>query len=415
MTTRLRSEAGVTLIHVAISLLVLMGLSSFVLDYGVVWLARGQAQNAADAGALAGAIARAFDDFDNPPEADGKAAVAARETALLNPTVGDGTFGDPVVTWECPASAIGGVAGTGCVQVDVHRDGSNNSTPLDTFFLKMFNVESLNVRATATAQASVANAVDCLRPFAVPDLFTNNRAPDEEYNHYKTNNPGKGDVLPDFDVYTAPTATDPGTGYTVARDYGTRVTLKLGNPSGSNPPTPGWFMPIDVPRADGTSAQGGARYRANIASCNATTVDLGDYLNTENGVMIGPTDQGFRALYDQDPGADWDEDEEVIVGSCAPACGPFSPRIIALAVFDTELFHYSSTRPGGGNGFAYCPGGGTCVKIVNFIGFFVDEITPGGDIIGYLVRYPGVLSSTPNPNAAIGPQSAFTTVITLVR
>ena len=47
---------------VAIQILVLTALSAFVLDYGLLWLGRRQAQNAADAGALAGSIALAKDD-----------------------------------------------------------------------------------------------------------------------------------------------------------------------------------------------------------------------------------------------------------------------------------------------------------------------------------------------------------------
>src|SRR5712691_10731117 len=78
---RLRSEDGVSLIHVGMVLLVLMGFSTFVLDYGVLWLARGQAQNAADAGALAGAIARGFDETANPPSANGAAYQSAYNTA----------------------------------------------------------------------------------------------------------------------------------------------------------------------------------------------------------------------------------------------------------------------------------------------------------------------------------------------
>ena len=39
----------------------------FVVDHGVMWIARAQAQNSADAGALAGAVTRGFDDFANPP------------------------------------------------------------------------------------------------------------------------------------------------------------------------------------------------------------------------------------------------------------------------------------------------------------------------------------------------------------
>src|SRR5205814_10269125 len=60
-------ERGAIFIQVAISIIALTAFTAFVVDYGVLWVARGQAQNAADAGALAGAIALAFDDVDYPP------------------------------------------------------------------------------------------------------------------------------------------------------------------------------------------------------------------------------------------------------------------------------------------------------------------------------------------------------------
>ncbi len=62
-----KCERGAILIQVAISIMALTAFTAFVVDYGVLWVARGQAQNAADAGALAGAIALAFDDVDYPP------------------------------------------------------------------------------------------------------------------------------------------------------------------------------------------------------------------------------------------------------------------------------------------------------------------------------------------------------------
>ncbi len=62
-----RSQEGAVFVQVGIALFVLMAFNVFVLDYGMLWVARGQAQNAADAGALAGAVARGFDDFDDPP------------------------------------------------------------------------------------------------------------------------------------------------------------------------------------------------------------------------------------------------------------------------------------------------------------------------------------------------------------
>ena len=59
--TSLRSNRGAILLNVATGLMVFIGVTAFVVDYGVMWVGRGQAQNAADAGALAGAVAMAFD------------------------------------------------------------------------------------------------------------------------------------------------------------------------------------------------------------------------------------------------------------------------------------------------------------------------------------------------------------------
>ena len=66
-------ERGAVLVQVAIAILVLTAMATFVVDHGVLWVSRGQAQNAADAGALSGAIARAYDELTNPPASNGKA------------------------------------------------------------------------------------------------------------------------------------------------------------------------------------------------------------------------------------------------------------------------------------------------------------------------------------------------------
>ncbi len=49
------------LVHTALVLIGLMALSTFVVDYGILWASRRQAQNAADAGALAGAVHMLYD------------------------------------------------------------------------------------------------------------------------------------------------------------------------------------------------------------------------------------------------------------------------------------------------------------------------------------------------------------------
>src|SRR5262245_56166235 len=77
-TNRVDDERGAVLIQVAVSLLALLALSSFVFDYGVMWASRGQAQTAADAGALSGALSLAF---DSPTDQEGARARAIAVTA----------------------------------------------------------------------------------------------------------------------------------------------------------------------------------------------------------------------------------------------------------------------------------------------------------------------------------------------
>ena len=67
----MRNEQGAITIHVAIALIALLAFSSFVIDYGVLWVSRRQAQNAADAGALAGAVSLIRDGGATPTATTG--------------------------------------------------------------------------------------------------------------------------------------------------------------------------------------------------------------------------------------------------------------------------------------------------------------------------------------------------------
>src|SRR5215203_4533611 len=60
----LPSDRGAVLVQTALVLVAMMAFASFAVDYGVLWTSRRQAQNAADAAALAGAVALAFDSAD---------------------------------------------------------------------------------------------------------------------------------------------------------------------------------------------------------------------------------------------------------------------------------------------------------------------------------------------------------------
>ncbi len=79
-------ERGAALLQMTIAMLAITAFSTFVMDYGVFWVARRQAQNAADAGALAGAIGVAFGEDPSP---GGAAMLASQAAARANAVWGE--------------------------------------------------------------------------------------------------------------------------------------------------------------------------------------------------------------------------------------------------------------------------------------------------------------------------------------
>ena len=66
---RWRSDRGAIIIHVAVAMLGLLAFSAFSIDHGLMMVSRSQAQNAANAVALAAALALAWDDPNDQPGA----------------------------------------------------------------------------------------------------------------------------------------------------------------------------------------------------------------------------------------------------------------------------------------------------------------------------------------------------------
>lgn len=396
-------ETGAVLVQVAISILVLSAFTAFVLDYGVMWLSRGQAQNAADAGALAGVVARVFDEVADPPTGSGVAYQSAWQAAQSNLVFGSAPAA--AVSWTCP----GFVDTNGrCARVDVYRDGTNGSSALPVFFARLFGAASMGVRATATAEMTPANATDCARPWAVPDKWTEVRAPVTDFNHYD-----KAKPLKNPDVYVPPTETSTGTGYTVDADFGTPMTLLFSLWDGSNPIQIGRYIPLDIPRADGTPRANGARYFANITSCNGIVTTIGQRVPTEpsKSVTRNATNTAVASLIAQDPTATWDAATKSVLHSCAPTCAPTSPRIVPLLVYDPDKFQLEY-QTYGKKQWPACAAGETCVQIVNILGFFVAGFS-AGDMVGYVTKYQS--GQRTSSGSLIGHASAFGSVVGLAR
>ena len=412
MTRRFRAagdDRGAVLIHVAIGVLVLAAFTTFVADYGLLWVSRRQAHNSADAGALAGATAFAYDEPGNYFDT-GMPKLSARQAALTNTVWGvspavnittDITF--PVVPQlDCDPDNDGL---SNCVRVEVFRNATRLN-PLPMLFGHLLGMTSQNIRASAVALVYAANQAECLKPWAVADkweeLGTPPWDPTDSFDLGVDNYRYQGENGPH----------DPGTGFRapplVPNDYATELTLKVGAPSGTI--TPGWFQALDLSSAsDSTCASAGADcYEAAIVGCAGGTWKIGDFVPKENGDMVGPTGHGTQDLINLDPFADWDPTTKRIVNSCV---GPpytcsvpgytISPRVVAIPVFDLELY----MNTGG-------PGNGT-VKIVNILGFFVDRVeNPQNSVTGYLINKKELY----NPGGGgVAGQASFLRQIMLIR
>src|SRR5262245_781237 len=260
MQSRWTNDQGAVLIQVAVALLALLALSAFVVDYGVMWASRGQAQTSADAGALAGAISLAFDSPTDQAGARARAKAMAGRNKVWGqaPSVLDSDVTFPA----CPPGAPG-LPDT-CVKVQVFRNQAR-SNALPTFFGQLAGIDAQGVRATATAQLTTGNATDCLRPWAVADRWeehweagkasTAPWTPTSVFDKYDK----KGVLDPKVtipDVYRAPSATDPGTGFTpfdangnATPEYGLQMTLKNGDSFDNL--SSGWFLGLNLPDGNG--------------------------------------------------------------------------------------------------------------------------------------------------------------------
>ena len=91
-----KNERGAILIQVAVALLALLALSSYVFDYGVMWVSKGQAQTSADAGALSAAISLAFNSSTDQAAARARAIAVGQRNRVWGqaPVIapGDVTF-----------------------------------------------------------------------------------------------------------------------------------------------------------------------------------------------------------------------------------------------------------------------------------------------------------------------------------
>ena len=440
--SRRTNERGAITIHVAISLIALLAFTSFVIDYGVMWVSKRQAQNVADSAALAGALSIMF---------DGGSALAANQAAqhfaANNPIWGQGNSAANVeVTLSSSTVALppcGAV--NGCVRVDVMRNMPDRlnvvrGAPLPTYFAQLVGLSNQGVRATATAEVSSGNQIKCILPFTVADRWADSTDENVDTSTYTydgdhaSGDPVNGwspndlyqdtlNVPPGLDTYVPPSpgttkGIGPGrhTGWTVEGDFGRQLVLKDGSVGQFSA---GWANKVDLPGSVGASD-----YRWDIKNCHETPVGIAAVgetcagypnsgttdpeaaagcLGVSSGLTVGPTEQGIEgggpggdSVVEQDPDAVWSWGVNggpggiaggVVVSAGDSTLNMASDRIRPIPIFDID--HYMQ-NPGCVNQ----AGTGCVVRVANIVGFFVEGMC---DVVKAAGRLEPGVDCAPNP------------------
>jgi len=384
-------EDGFSLVFVGLGCMAFIAASMLAIDVGMLMTARSQAQNSADAGALAGATALAFDSWTDRT-ATGPAVVNAIGGSKANIVQGSAVAIGPANV-EFPNDPVTGDPNR--VKVTVFRTASQGN-PVATLVAQYFGIRTADIVATATAEAAAANAMTCVKPFTIPDKWSERNPATKPWDsndtfsrYYQTGNK-KGQLMAPADVYVPQYdgggAANPGyTGYNTEANRGSQLVLRASTGTNINP---SFYFSLAM-----TGDTGGDDYRWNIGNCNHTIYHWGDPLVQEPGDKAGPTIQGIEDLIARDPGAYWEPSPgcNCVKNSAFPERK--SPRIFPIPLYDPDY-----RDAGQSNGRV------ASLITANWIGYFVERIQGSSDIYGRIIPIAGIRDKTYTTGTASMPK-----------
>ena len=305
--SQFRNERGSVLALVTLLLIVFLGLAALAIDLGLLFVARGEAQRAADAAAHAGA-----GHFISAPQDE----EGARDQAIA--------FGERNLVRGQPASIdryedIDVDLDDQLVRVRAHRI-TERGNPVSTLFAGVLGFRTTDVAASAAAQVMTAAMAECVLPMALPDRWceegdgsncdrlanqSDNWDPDDDGDFYIpwVQNP---EADPEDWVYNQNR-----TGYSNL-DRGLEMTLRP-EPSGQGNQSdtrwnPSWWNAFRFPEEDSGGQGGGTdRFRDRVLGCrdNDPLVGVGSDVAVEPGNFGNPAKGAFDDLIAQDAQAVW--------------------------------------------------------------------------------------------------------------
>jgi Flp pilus assembly protein TadG len=372
-----KGEEGFSLVFVGLGLMGFLAVSMLAIDVGMLMTARNQAQNSADAAALAGATSLAFDSWDDRTPT-GPAVTNAILAGQANQVMAAQVSVTPADI-EFPTDPAGE---PNRVMATVRRSASTGN-PVSTLIAQYFGIKTADIVAVATAEASNANAMTCVKPFTIPDKWSERNpttkpwSADETFERYYQTGNKKGQLMTPADVYvpqyTNGVANAGYTGYNTEDNRGQQLVLRASTGTNINP---SFYYSLAM-----TSDTGGDDYRWNISNCNTSIYKWGDPLVQEPGDKAGPTIQGIEELIARDPGAYWDTVSNSVKNSAFAERK--SPRIFPIPLYDPDY-----RDAGQANGRV------ASLITANWIGYFVERVQGSSEIYGRIIPIAGIRDKT---------------------
>src|SRR5712692_6855025 len=174
-----KNERGVSLVMVSVGMVMLLALAGLAIDLVSLYLGRSEAQRSADAAALAGATV-----FVTSGCTSGGSGCSLTQTAATNEAISVGNKN--LVGGVNPGIQTSDVTfnfsipGDPRITVTVQRTAARGN-PMPTFFAKIFGVSTVDVSATATAEAYTpgnsngpAVGLSCVKPWLLPNCDPTN-------------------------------------------------------------------------------------------------------------------------------------------------------------------------------------------------------------------------------------------------
>jgi hypothetical protein len=363
-------ERGISYVFVGIGMVAFMAATTLGIDVGMVMTARSQAQNSADMGALAGAVALAFNSATDQTSG-GPAVQSAVNTAEANLVIGQA----PSVETSDITFPLDPSGQPTRIHVNVFRTAARGNA-IPTLVASMFGVNTIDIGAGATAEAVPTTAATCVKPWSFPDKWTERQTPPFDTTDTFNAFPSSPTVSPDqyLNVNNAGF-----TGYK-STNIGTQITIKPA--PGGTIPAAGYYS-LDLP--------GAQTYQTDVETCNGAAVQIGDVLTATPSVPA-TTQTGVNDLIAEDPSAYYDAVKKGVVTTLGT-----SPRVVAVPVYDPYAYNAGQQT------------GTPVLKVADIVGFFIESVNSNGWITGRIVPILGVTTGT-----STAPANAFARAIRLV-